>query len=395
MFAFTSRALSLWRTAACTGAAALRHPAVVQRSAAKSLVTAADSGTAQRGRAALYCAAATAGFGVTLVSAYQPAQTAQDVSPGPFDTLTELPDDAKAFLDEIQRAKDRAKRAIDSNDLAAAEQAYLQALAAARKVDQMHTGGELNNLAEICRLQGKYDASAAYFLEAVELMHSVYGEKHGLVGFLSHNLGRVRKDQKDWKEARRWYERAVAVRRSTEEAAPLAESLAELSGVCSRLSDLSAAVSAMEECISVSETLPPDQCSVAVVVRRRWQLTQWLLQLGRTAHAETTQRNGLQYALERQTRREAASHASRTRIDAVQLSQWTLARTLVKVRKDAEAANVFRAAIDAKIKGELQGNDVHRALRPMLNEYRDALVAARLHEQAEDVAMWLGRLETR
>lgn len=41
----------------------------------------------------------------------------------------------KAFLDGIQRAKDRAKRAIDGNDLAAAEQAYVQALAAARKVD--------------------------------------------------------------------------------------------------------------------------------------------------------------------------------------------------------------------------------------------------------------------
>ncbi len=334
------------------------------------------------------------GLSLTLASTQQAVLSAQDVSPGPFDTLTELPEDAKTFLDEIQKAKDRAKRAIDRNDLPAAEQAYLQALAAARKVDQMHTGGELNNLAEICRLQGKYDASATYFMEAVELMHSVYGENHGLVGFLSHNLGRVRKDQKDWKEARRWYERAAAVRRSTEEAAPLAESLAELSNVCSRLPDLPAAVAAMEECISVSETLPPDQCSVAVVVRRRWQLTQWLLQLGRTAHAETTQRNGLEHALERQGQRDTAQHASRTRIDAVQLSQWTLARTLVKLHKHAEAGTVFRAAIDAKIAGELQGNNLHRALRPMLNEYHDALVAARLYKQAEEVVLWLGNLKT-
>ena len=53
-----------------------------------------------------------------------------------------------------------------------------------------------------------------------------------------------------------------------------------------------------------------------------------------------------------------------------------MAHTLVKLGKDAEAAPVFREAIDAKIKGELHGNDSHRALRPMLNEYRDALVAA-------------------
>ena len=78
----------------------------------------------------------------------------------------------------------------------------------------------------------------------------------------------------------------------------------------------------------------------------------------------------------------------------MQLSQWTLARTLAKLRKDNEAATVFRAAIDAKITGELQGNDLHRGLRPMLNEYRDALVAARLHEQAEEVATWLGKLKT-
>ena len=385
-----SRMIRLFRrTAASAAAAPLRRP--VARAAMSTAVAANAGGTA---RAARRGAAATAVLGVALASTPQAAQAAQDASPGPFETLTELPEDAKAFLDEIQRAKDRAKRAIDGNDLAAAEQAYVQALAAARKVDQMHTGGELNNLAEVCRLQRKYDASAAYFLEAVELMHSVYGENHGLVGFLSHNLGRVRKDQKDWKEARRWYERAAAVRRSTEEAGPLAESLAELSGVCSRLADLTAAVAAMEECISVSETLPPDQCSVAVVVRRRWQLTQWLLQLGRTAHAETTQRNGLQYALERQNQRDAAQPASRTRLDAVQLSQWTLARTLAKLRKDNEAATVFRAAIDAKISGELQGNDLHRGLRPMLNEYRDALVAARLHEQAEEVATWLGKLKT-
>jgi hypothetical protein len=55
---------------------------------------------------------------------------------------------------------------------------------------------------------------------------------------------------------------------------------------------------------------------------------------------------------------------------------------------------VFRAAIDAKVAGELQGNSLHRALRPMLNEYRDALVAARLHEQAEEVVIWLGKLKT-
>jgi tetratricopeptide (TPR) repeat protein len=254
-------------------------------------------------------------------------------------------------------------------------------------------GGELNNLAEICRQQGKYDASAAYFLEAVELMQSVYGEHHGLVGFLSHNLGRVRKDQKDWKEARRWFERAVAVRKATEEAAPLAESLAELSGVCARLPDLAAAVAAMEECVSVSETLPPDQCPVAAVVRRRWQLTQWLLKLGRTAHAENTQRNGLQYALERQEQSTSARHASRARIDAVQLSQWTLARTLVQLRKEAEAAPLFRAAIDRKVQGELQGDDSHRTLRPMLSEYRAALVAARLHAQAEETATWLAKLK--
>jgi tetratricopeptide (TPR) repeat protein len=392
MLAFTSRRSACLRRRAASAAAASLHRPIVYAAVGKALT--AGSSNAQGGRAALRRVAAVAGLGLTLASTQHAVLAAQDVSPGPFDTLTELPEDAKAFLDEIQRAKDRAKRAIDSNDLVAAEQAYLQALAAARKVDQMHTGGELNNLAEICRLQGKYDASAAYFLEAVELMHSVYGENHGLVGFLSHNLGRVRKDQKDWKEARRWYERAAAVRRSTEEAAPLAESLAELSGVCSRLTDLTAAVAAMEECISVSETLPPDQCSVTVVVRRRWQLTQWLLQLERTAHAETTQRNGLQYALERQGQRDTAQHASRTRIDAVQLSQWTLARTLVKLRKDTEAATVFRAAIDAKVAGELQGNSLHRALRPMLNEYRDALVAARLHEQAEEVVIWLGKLKT-
>lgn len=391
MFPLRSRSVRLFRrTAASAAAAPSRRP--VARAAMSTAVAAHPGGTARAARRS--AAAATAGLGLALASIRQAAQAAQGASPGPFETLTELPEDAKAFLDEIQRAKDRAKRAIDANDLAAAEKAYVQALAAARKVDQMHTGGELNNLAEVCRLQGKYDASAAYFLEAVELMHSVYGENHGLVGFLSHNLGRVRKDQKDWKEARRWYERAAAVRRSTEEAGPLAESLADLSGVCSRLADLTAAAAAMEECISVSETLPPDQCSVAVIVRRRWQLTQWLLQLGRTAHAETTQRNGLQYALERQRQSDAAQPASRTRLDAVQLSQWTLARTLTKLRKDTEAATVFRAAIDAIITGELQGNDLHRRLRPMLNEYRDALVAARLHDQAEEVATWLGKLET-
>ena len=67
------------------------------------------------------------------------------------------------------------------------------------------------------------------------------GENHGLVGFLSHDLGRVRREQRDWREARRWFERAVAVRKATEEAAPLAESLAQLGSVCRASNDLAAA----------------------------------------------------------------------------------------------------------------------------------------------------------
>ena len=82
------------------------------------------------------------------------------------------------------------------------------------------------------------------------------GENHGLVGFLSHDLGRVRREQRDWREARRWFERAVAVRKATEEAAPLAESLAQLGSVCRASNDLAAAAAAMEECVSLSETLP-------------------------------------------------------------------------------------------------------------------------------------------
>ena len=126
-----SRMIRLFRrTAASAAAAPLRRP--VARAAMSTAVAANAGGTA---RAARRGAAAAAVLGLALASTPQAAQAAQDASPGPFETLTELPEDAKAFLDEIQRAKDRAKRAIDGNDLAAAEQAYVQALAAARKVD--------------------------------------------------------------------------------------------------------------------------------------------------------------------------------------------------------------------------------------------------------------------
>ena len=48
----------------------------------------------------------------------------------------------KAFLDEIQRAKDRAKRAIDGNDLAAAEQAYSYVQAARGESRERSSNGQ-------------------------------------------------------------------------------------------------------------------------------------------------------------------------------------------------------------------------------------------------------------
>jgi hypothetical protein len=107
----------------------------------------------------------------------------------PFDTLTELPVRASSFrsecdvicraagslvcisarcvqddviekLEAIKAIKARAKRALTARDLAAAEEAYTQCVALARTVDQMHIGGELNNLAEVCRLQVRGDRTA-------------------------------------------------------------------------------------------------------------------------------------------------------------------------------------------------------------------------------------------
>ena len=86
-----------------------------------------------------------------------------------------LPNDVKARLDELRAAKERAKRAASAGDWPAAERAYTDALAAARHIDQMQTGGALQNLAEVCRSQGKHDASAAHLEEDVALMQGVYG----------------------------------------------------------------------------------------------------------------------------------------------------------------------------------------------------------------------------
>ena len=212
------------------------------------------------------------------------------------------------------------------------------------------------------------------------------GENHGLVGFLSHDLGRVRREQRDWREARRWFERAVAVRKATEEAAPLAESLAQLGSVCRASNDLAAAAAAMEECVSLSETLPREQCSPVALVSRRWQLTQYLLELGRGDAAEATQRDGLAAA-----RRAAASAPARQPgVDAPQLASWTLARTLRRLHKDGEAAEIFGACIEEKA---AQLGRRHPALRPMLAEYRQALAACpAMHADAARAERWLAEL---
>jgi tetratricopeptide (TPR) repeat protein len=156
----------------------------------------------------------------------------------------------------MQVAKAKAKFAINNHDMAAAESAYKEALAFAREVDDMHIAGELNNLAEICRSQGRLDESAAYLEEAEGIMVAMYGENHGLVGFLVHNLGRVRRQQKRWQDARTLHLRARAIREETQEAEPLSDTLWELAIIHRQLVEKEAAVEAFSACLAVSETLP-------------------------------------------------------------------------------------------------------------------------------------------
>jgi tetratricopeptide (TPR) repeat protein len=239
----------------------------------------------------LSTAAATSAGVILAFMTAEPAAAETGLPESAFGAMTQLPDSVVDALNELKAAKELAKAAVTQRDLPKAERAYIVALAAARHVDQMHTGGELNNLAEICRAQGKLEESAAYLEEAIQIMTAVYGQDHGLVGFMYHNLGKVRAQQKDWAASCQMFKLACTIRRDTNEMEPLANSYLELGRVCLDLGDQEGAATALGHCVTISEGL--QEVSAASLIGRRMEFTTVLLALGREHEAELTQRKGL------------------------------------------------------------------------------------------------------
>ena len=332
-------------------------------------------------RALNFSAAGSVGLALAFAAPYVCA----DSPPvNEFESMTELPDNVVAALQTMQEHKKVAKEAVAAHDLPVAERAYLKALDSARLVDQMQTGGELNNLAEICRAQGKFEESARHLQEAIDIMTSVYGSDHGLVGFLTHNLGRVRKEQKTWGEARKAFESACQTRRETQEYPLLAESLLELSRTCTMLSDTVAATDAMRECVSVTETLSRKDIPGTAVIRRRMDLTKLLLKIQLPEEAEMMQRRGLMVLESRLAGTGggidgAASLADKKELN---LARYTLAKTLALVGKHAEAAELFGQCLAWRVESVGQQ---HSSLRPVLMEWRASLVASGQNEKAEAI----------
>lgn len=330
-----------------------------------------------RWSAACSATAVVAG-GAALFAGSTPHGAALADAPIPEVQLNELPEDAKEALGAIHTAKAKAKEAMRVKDMPAAEEAYMEALEAARQVDDMHVAGQLNNLAEICRVQGKLDASAAHLEEACSIMSAMYGNDHGLVGFLVHNLGRVRRQQKKLPEAVALFQQARSIRELTQEAEPLADTLWELGVAHRALKQRAEAAEALAACLAVSETLPLEVCDTRKLMGRRMALTVALIDSGDPAEAERVQRSAAA----------AAADANGAGAGEAVLARYALADTLAKVGQHAEAAALFGACVEARA---ARVGKEHRGLLPMLRQWERSLLAAGNAAEAADVRAWAER----
>ena len=174
---------------------------------------------------------------------------------------------------------------------------YLErALAEARKgfgEGDAHVAAALNNLAELDRIECKWEASEKLFAEALDILRAAYGENHPSVGTALHNLAGCRLAQNDIDGAYELYAKSLARKEATlgTNHPEYATTLYHMAEVLNRNNRREDAVVLLERSIKVSEEI--GAAHTGACLRRMKRLAQLLHECERFEEAERVRRRVL------------------------------------------------------------------------------------------------------
>lgn len=153
-----------------------------------------------------------------------------------------------------------------------------------------HVAGALNNLAELNRIESKWNESEMLFAQALEILRAVYGEEHAAIGTALHNLAGCRLEQGDVDGAFALYAKSLDRKEATlgTNHPEYATTLYHMGEVLARSNRKQDAVVLIERSIKVSEEI--GAAHTEACLRRLKRLAQLLWECDNYEHAERIRR---------------------------------------------------------------------------------------------------------
>ena len=193
-----------------------------------------------------------------------------------------------------------------------------------------HVASACQNLAEIYRLQKKFDLAGPLYDQALAILGDSYGTKDIRVAFALHNVAGYYFSQRDWDKASQYYEQALQVK-----LASVGPGHTETSNTMFHLAEVRWAQGKRREALNLAgkslDALDQQRASDAVCSRRRMRLADMLMEERRYSEAVPLLRKVLGEVEMEGVRRAPAAE--------------TLARALTELGEFAEAQELLEDSI--------------------------------------------------